>query len=544
MNAETNQPEDPPLPTAVVHRSPRSRLPLVWLVPIVAAAVGGWVAIRAILDHGPTIEVTFGDADGVEAGKTKVRYKSVDVGVVKMVTLSSDHSTVNVSVDMARFAQDFLVSGTRFWVVRPRLGANGVSGLGTLFSGVYIAMDVGTGVASQREFAGLDVPPVVAGGTAGRQFVLEAKDLGSLDVGAPAYFHHIQVGQISAVTLNPDGHGITLKLFVQAPYDRFVTGDTRFWHASGVDIALDAGGVRMQTESLATILAGGIAFEAPAGSDLEDPAPPNFRFHLAMSRTSAMKSPDLVVEPYILNFDESLRGLEPGAVVDFRGVEIGEVVSVNVEYDRAHEQFLFPVLINVYPERIRSRVRQGTDQPEANSHALVARMIEHGFRAQLRTGSLLTGQLYVALDFFKSATPVAAQPRLTPMPVPTIPGNLEELQSAVVSVAHKLDQLPLEKLARDADKAIVSLDKALSSTDVVVGKLGTEVVPQLKGALAEAQRTLEQTQQTIAPQASLQSDLHATLTSVSRAADSVRILADYLDQHPEALVRGKVEDSK
>ena len=544
MSEEPPLPDPSALPTAVASRTVRSRLPLVWLVPILAAAIGGWVAVRAILEHGPKIEVTFEDADGIEAGKTKVRYKSVDVGVVKMVTLSSDHRTVNVTIEMARFAQDFLVTGTRFWVVRPRLGANGVSGLGTLFSGAYIGMDVGASQEEQRQFAGLDAPPVVAGGTAGRQFVLEAQDLGSLDVGAPAYFHHIQVGQISAVALNPDGRGITLKLFVDAPYDRYVTADTRFWHASGVDIALDAGGVRMQTESLATILAGGIAFETPADAPNDAPAAPNSHFHLAMTRIAAMKSPDLVVEPYILYFDESLCGLVPGAIVDFRGVEIGEVVAVNVEYDRSQEKFLFPVLINIYPERMRSRVRRGSDTPDPNSHALVARMIEHGFRAQLRTGSLLTGQLYIALDFFKNAKPVAPQPRLTPMPVPTIPGNLEEIQNAIVSVAHKLDQLPLEKLARDADQAIVSLDRALGSTNQVVGQLGTDVVPQLKASLLEAQRTLEQTQATIAPQASLQTDLHATLTSVSRAADSVRALADYLDKHPEALVRGKVEDSK
>jgi paraquat-inducible protein B len=532
------------LPPAVPHRSYRSRLPLVWLVPMVAALIGGWIAVRSILEQGPTITVTFIDADGLDPGKTKVRYKSVDVGMVKTVALAPDLRTVDVTIAMATFAKPLLVSGTRFWVVRPRLGATGVSGLGTLLSGAYIGMDAGSSHEPVRKFAGLETPPVVAGGTAGRQFVLHSQDLGSLSIGAPAYFHHIQVGQISSLALNPDGHGVTLILFVNAPYDRFVTDDTRFWHASGVDVALDSNGVHMQTESLTAILAGGVAFESPAGSIATVPAAPDSDFHLATNREMAMKAPDRVIESYILYFEESLRGLAPGATVNFRGVDIGEVVSLKVEYDRANEKFLFPVLVNVYPERIRSRYREGGDRPQTTSHALVSRMIEHGFRAQLRTGSLLTGQLYVALDFFPRSAKIVPQPELTPMPLPTIPGNLEELQNTIVSVARKLDQLPLEKIGRDADEALVSLNRTLGSTTGVLGKVGSEILPEAKSTLTQARLTLAQTQQAVAPETSLQNDLHTTLTSVSRAADSIRVLADYLDKHPEALLRGKAEDPK
>jgi paraquat-inducible protein B len=543
-----SEPVDPTdldsLPSAVVYRSQRSRLTLVWLVPAVAALIGGWIAVRAIIDRGPTITVTFIDADGIEAGKTKVRYKSVDVGSVKMVSLAPDLRTVTVTIEMAKFARALLVSGTRFWVVRPRLGASGVSGLGTLLSGAYIGMDMGSSHEAAREFSGLETPPVVAGGTPGKQFVLESQDLGSLGVGAPAYFHHIQVGQISSLSLNPDGHGVTLKLFVEAPYDRFVTDDTRFWHASGVDIAVDSAGVRMQTESLTAILAGGVALETPPGSIATAPASADSHFHLATNRDAAMKAPDRVVDPYILYFDESLRGLAPGSIVNFRGVDIGEVTSMKVEYDRSQERFRFPVLINVYPERIRSRYRQGSDRPQVAAHALVAGMIEHGFRAQLRTASLLTGQLYIALDFFPRSAKVAPQPELTPMPLPTIPGNLEELQNTIVSVAHKLDQLPLAKIGQDADDALRSLSRALGSANGLLGKVEGDILPEAKSTLTQAQLTLAQAQQAVAPETSLQSDLHSTLTSVTRAADSIRVLADYLDKHPEALLRGKTEERK
>jgi paraquat-inducible protein B len=255
-----------------------------------------------------------------------------------------------------------------------------------------------------------------------------------------------------------------------------------------------------------------------------------------------MKAPDRIAEPYVLYFEESLRGLAPGAVVDFRGVEIGEVESLKVEYDRTQKKFLFPVLINVYPERFTARYLAGASRPQTQSHVLVASMIEQGFRAQLRTGSLLTGQLYIALDFFPRASKASPQPELTPMPLPTIPGNLEELQNTIVSVAHKLDQLPLKELGQKLNETVSTLNHALGSANNLVSNINNGVVPEAQAALGEARLTLAQTHQALTPDASLQTDLHNTLTSVSRAADSIRVLADYLDQHPEALILGKAKD--
>ena len=524
------------VPLAIA-RGPRKswRLSLIWIVPLVAAVAGGWVAVRAYLDQGPVITIEFTDAEGIEAGKTKVRYKSVDVGLVRQITFAPDHHSVKVTVDLEKGAEPFLVSDTKFWVVKPHFGATGVSGLGTLFSGAYIAADLGTNKSPARAFVGVATPPVVTEAMKGTGYVLHADDLGSLDVGSPAYFRHIQVGQISSVSLNPDGHGITLGLFVNSPYDQFVTDDTRFWHASGIDVAVGTDGFRVETQSLSTILAGGIALEAPPGSTALARALPNSEFHLAMDRPAAMKVPDRVVETYILNFDESLRGLSPGAVVDFRGVEIGEVTDIKVEYEAKTEKFMFPVFINIYPERMRSRYLEGTAAPEQQSHALLARMIEQGFRAQLHTASLLTGKLYIAIDFYHDAPKVAAHPELTPMPLPTIPGNLEELQSTVVRIAHKLDQLPLDRIGMHLDAALIDVDRLTRNID-------TGVAPEVRSAFAQATTTLKQAERFVGPDTVLQNDLRSTLRSIGRAADSVRVLTDYLDKHPESLVRGKVNE--
>ncbi len=489
----------------------RTRLPLVWFVPIIAALLAGWIALRALITHGPTITIAFKDAAGITAEKTKVRYKSVDVGDVKSVTIDPDHRNIQVSVEIAGFARPFLVSDTRFWIVRPRLGGNGVSGLETLVSGAYIDMDVGRSKTTKREFVGLENPPGITGDVPGKEFVLSTPDLGSLSTGAPVYFHHIQVGQISALALDDDGRGITLKVFIYTPYDRFVTQDSRFWHASGVDMSVDSSGIRLLTESITTILLGGVAFEAPTTSNLSAPAAPETRFELAANRDLAMKPPDRVIEPYVLYFDESLRGLTVGSQVDFLGITVGDVTALHAEYDHVKDRFIFPVFINIYPERIRSRDPKAGAYPGHSSHPLVAHMIDRGYRAQLRSANLLTGQLYIAVDNFPRAAKVKPHPELEPMPLPTVRGNLDELQKTIASVANKIDHLPLEKIGRDVDNVLLSFNNTLSSTT------------------------------TDAP---LTNDVHATLTSVGRAADSLRVFTDYLDQHPEALLRGKAKEDK
>lgn len=532
------------LPEAEIQLAKQRRIPLIWIVPIVAALIGSWIAVQAYMDRGPTITLTLIDAEGIEAGKTKVRYKNVDVGSVKAITLAADHLTVMVSIEMAKFAEPFLVEGTHFWVVRPRLGASGVSGLNTLFSGAYIGMDVGESNIAVHKFTGLEAPPVVSRETPGRQFTLETNDIGSLSVGAPVYFHHIQVGQISAVSLNPDGRALTLYVFVNAPYDRFVTEDSRFWQASGIELELDSGGVHLQTESLTTILAGGIAFESPNGSTSNLSAKSDTLFRLAPNRSNAMKAADRLVKTYILYFDESLRGLQPGSIVDFRGVEIGEVTALNVEYDSPNKKFLFPVLINVYPERIRSRYIENAKQPTTDSHKLVAQLINQGFRAQLRASNLLTGQLYIALDFFPTAEKVTPQPELTPMPLPTIQGNIAQLQSTLISITKKLDQLPLDKIGRDTDNLLITANNTLENTNLLITKINSDLAPEAKNALGQLRNTLQQAEQSISPASNIQTDLHNTLTSMSRVADSVRILTEYLDKHPESLLRGKSEEKR
>jgi paraquat-inducible protein B len=374
---------------------------LVWLIPIVAAVVGVSLLINTLASRGPEINVTFRSADGLTPGKTAVRYKDVDIGLVKSVRLASDRSHVIASIELTRTPRAS-PSRTRVsgWCAR------------ALRSVAYPAWKRCSRRLHRRgcrqvtgkhaQLHRLEVPPVVTADASGRQFVLRAQDLGSLDIGSPVYYRRVQVGQVVAYQLDPNGRDITLRVFVNKPYDKLVNGDTRFWHASGVDLKLDANGLKLSTQSLVTVLLGGVAFQAPDNSTATQPASENTQFLLASDQSEAMKEPEeLAPALAVLNFDQSVRGLSPGAPVDFRGVIVGQVRSIGIEYQRDKKAFRMPVVVEFYPSRMGFRERDVSD--EAKKRSIVQGLVKRGMRAQLRTGNLLTGQLYVALDFFPKA---------------------------------------------------------------------------------------------------------------------------------------------
>jgi paraquat-inducible protein B len=533
------------VPTAVVRPRRHAPLPLVWVVPLIAAVIGGWIAVRAVLDRGPTVTIQFQTAEGLEAGKTRIRYRDVAVGQVRTIVLARDHRTVWVTAEMVKDAESLLVDDTRFWVVRPRIAASGVSGLGTLVSGSYIGMDIGQSHHSARRFRGLEVPPIVTADAPGREFVLHGATLGSVEAGSPVYFRHVPVGRVTQSRLDPNGGGVTVGVFIESPYDHFVVRDTRFWHASGFDVSLGTDGVRVNAESVAAILAGGIAFETPAESRDAAAAPSHSEFRLADTRTGAMKAPNERPDAYVLYFKNSLHGLVVGAPVDFNGVEVGEVRSIQIEYDPAHEGYRFPIEIAVYPERVRARYRPGAPRPNTDitgTYRFVERLIEHGFRAQLRTGSLLTGQQYVALDFFPRAPRARSDPNVVPMELPTMPGGIDELQASLEDILKKIDALPLQRISKDTDAGLVALNKTLAATTRLAERLERDVAPEAGKALSDVRRALVTVDQTLSADAPLKQELQESLKQMTRAAEALRSLADYLDRHPEALLRGKARD--
>jgi paraquat-inducible protein B len=539
-------PDLPNLPEAHVKRRARWRFDLIWLVPLVAALIGGWLAVRAILERGPTVTISFQTAEGLEPGKTYISYKDVKIGLVKKVSLSVDRSRVDVTAEFSNEAAPLLVEDTRFWVVRPRFAGGQLSGLSTLLAGEHIELDVGKSKESSRQFTGLEVAPVISGSLPGRSFLLRAADLGSLDVGSPIYYRRLKVGQVDSFDLEKDGSGVSMKIFVQAPYDRYVTPSTRFWNASGVDLTMDANGLRLQTQSLVSVLVGGLAFETPpgyvhGGSEDALPAKANASFLLHGDRAAAMKAPDGEMQVYLLNFRDSLRGLVAGAPLDFRGIVVGEVLSTSVEYDPEREWFNFPVYVALYPERIQvlrhggKSARKSEDRvsdADLVKRGLLKAMIERGFRAQLRTGSLLTGQLYVALDFFQDAKKVPFDPKQVPPEVPTVPGDLEDLQQSLKGIAKSLAAIKFDKIGAGVEQTLENVNRVLLRFD-------QELAPELKTSLQELQRTLKTAEKTLSTDSPVMGEVKDAAHEISRAAQSLRSLADLLDRQPDALLKGK-----
>jgi len=529
------------IPEAIARPRRRWSPQLVWIIPIVAALIGGWLAVKAIMDRGPTASISFKTAEGLEAGKTKIKYKNVDVGQVTQVTLSKDLRHAVATVQLVKGAEPYLVEDTQFWIVRPRIAGGQVTGLGTLFAGSYIGSDIGQSTHAQTHFVGLENPPLVTGGEPGRQFVLRGKELGSLEIGSPVYFRREEVGRVLAHQLDRDGTGVIVRIFVEAPSDRYVTTNTRFWNASGIDVVADSTGVKVHTQSVVSLLLGGLAFETP-DSPLAQPADDQTVFPLFADRTQAMKLPDLEGDRFTLYFTQSLRGLSMGATVDFSGVAIGEVTSIGAEYDSAARAVRFPVEIVVYPDRLWALSRERVNKPESKER--VEGLVEAGFRAQLREASLLTHQLYVAVDFFPDASKAQVDWTKTPPVLPTVPGGLQELEQTVANIAKKIDKMPLEQIGTDLHQTLRSLDGTLHTINAMVKRVDTDITPMARQALTESQQMFKTTEQALAADAPLQQDLREALRGLSRASQSLRQLGDYLERHPEAILRGKKRDER
>lgn len=517
-------------------RQRRARVSLVWLVPIAAALVGFSMVVQNWLSAGPQITVSFETAEGLEANKTQVKYKNVVIGQVTAINLSEDHTRVIATVELDQNAEPFTREDTKFWVVRPRIGASGVSGVDTLLSGAFIGADAGRAEETRREFVGLEAPPPVTFGVEGKQFTLHTDDLGSLGIGSPLYFRRLQVGQVISFGLADDGKGVQVQVFVNAPYDNFVTDDTRFWNASGVDVSVAADGLTVNTESLSAILAGGIAFRAPNYSPDARPAAEDSEFTLFSDMRRAMAPADGPPRYVQMRFDQPLRGLNVDAPVEFLGVPIGRVVSVKLDYDEQNKNFPVVVGAVIFPNRLGAAHDKLSQALGGNTEEHAARLmqmfVERGLRAQARTGNLLTGQLYISLDFDPRAPQVAFDQQARPMVIPTIAGSFDKLQEQLQAMVDKLSKLPIESLA---DNLNGSLDELRQTLKQVNG----DVLPQLQRTLERSEQTLQNANQALADGSPQRQQLGDTLEEVQRAVRSVRVLSDYLSRHPESLIRGR-----
>ncbi|MGD9173118.1 MAG: MlaD family protein [Desulfobacterales bacterium] len=549
MNVETNhEPDLSDLPQADVQT--KKQISIVWLIPIVAVLIGGWLAYKGLSEKGPMVTITFESAEGLEADKTLVKYKDVKIGQVQTIRFNADLSRVIIRAELVKEATPFLTENTRFWVVRPRVTASGVSGLGTLFSGAYIEMDPGMEGKSARRFKGLEIPPIVTTGVPGREFLLRASTLGSLDNGSPVYYRQLRVGQVIGYELAEDGRSLIIKIFVNAPHDKLVRANTRFWNASGFDLKLDASGIELNTQSLMSIMMGGIAFDTPTSLETGGPAQDGQVFKLHNTRESIFERTFTEKVHYILHFKGSIRGLTVGAPVEFRGIKIGQVADIKAVFNQETLTPQIKVLIETEPQRWET-MGEATMDDKTQMEALVAK----GLRAQLKTGSLLTGQLFIDMDIYPDAAPAKVLYGEKYAELPTIPTPLQLITNRVDQILSKIETVPIEKIGKDLEdtlqnvkkittsaelqEAVRALDETLKETRELAKNLNANVVPAITATLDRAQRTLISVEGTLGKDSPMQHELRQALKEMGEAARSLRVLLDYLERHPDALIFGK-----
>jgi paraquat-inducible protein B len=533
--------EDPRSPDGVGLPVPRIEFKrwtpsLIWLVPIAAAIVGLFLLINAWRSAGPRITISFQTAEGLVVGKTLVKNRDVIIGHVTAIDLSADHARVVVTADLLTSAEYLATSNTKFWVERPRIGVGWVSGLDTLLSGAFIGAEGGDSKTPRKHFTGLETPPPLTQGRAGKRVVLHADDFGSVSLGAPVYFRRFQVGRVIDQQLEADGTGARITLFIDAPNDRFITRATRFWNASGIDVTLSANGLKLKTQSLASVLAGGVAFETAPVMENPLPAPSGAQFVLFKDETVAMTPPDGEPHYVRMRFKQSLRGLSIGAPVEFIGVNIGSVISIDLDYEARDQSFPVIVTAVLYPRRMGraydTLVQQGAAESDDKMARLVGQLVVRGLRAQPRPGNLLTGQLYIALDFIPGARTARFEVNSRPLQIPTTRGSIDELQLRFASIVNKIDNLPFAHIARHLDDDLSALHGSLE-------QINGQVLPTVQSTLGGVQNTLGIVDRTLAEDSPARDTLRQTLAEAQRTMRSVRSLADYLNHHPEALLRGR-----
>jgi paraquat-inducible protein B len=534
-----------------------------WLLPLIAIAIGGWLAWTTLSKEGPTITLSFETAEGLQASQSQLKFKEIVLGTVQSLDLTPDHKHVLVKIATTRQAEPLLTSTTIFWVVKPRLFAGTLSGLGTLLSGSYVGMLPGeTAGKPQREFVGREEPPVLETNVPGHTFLLKANKVGSISIGSPVFFRDLDVGTVLGWDIADMVRTVTIHAFVRAPYDSYVHDETRFWDASGVSLKLDGAGVDVQVESLRALLLGGIAFETPDSAIDTAVSSESHVFPLFKDRDAADAASYTRQIPLVAYFPGSVQGLGPGSEVTVHGLMVGHVTDVRLSYDPAKKAIVVPVHFEVQPERV---VGIGNQVYKTHGEAVDA-MVKQGLRATLQSASLITGQQMVALDFVPNAPPATVTMEGTNFVVPTAEGGgFSGLQASATELLGKVNNIPFEQIGNNLDgilKAVNTLANGSEMRQTLTDLAGTvarvkdvaehldsglnptlrqlpEITAELQKTLTNANRLVQSIDTGYGGNTQFNRDLQRVLVQLNETLSSIRALTDLLARDPEALIKGR-----
>lgn len=574
-------PGDTDLPEPRIDAPRRGGISAAWLIPLVALAIAATMAWRHYSALGPEIRILLQSGSGIEPGRTTIRYRDVEVGVIKRLSFTSDLSAVVATAQMDAEIADQLTDSARFWVVRPQISAAGIAGLETVLSGIYVGVDWGETPGRPTDtFEVLSSPPQTAAGTPGRRFRLFATDGASAAAGSPVFFKSIEVGRVETKTLSEDFAVIEYEIFVNAPHDQRVTTATRFWDASGLDIELGAEGVRIAAPSLVSILRGGIAFDTlgpPPGPDgsVEEGRAYELYASARAAEDSLFENPGEELRLTIA-FAESVRGLSEGAPVEYRGLQIGSVEDVELRIGESLSEAEIVTTVVLQPRRFGFYER---DQDAVL--AFFRRSVERGLRARLAVGSFVTGATYV--QFVELPAARAAELDLDAMPyprLPSVPSQLGVLQGSVEEILTRIERLPVEELLANASGFLSNLQKltegeevqgitadlaetiasarrfvtaleAAETGEAITDTLadvrsaassfetGAAALPELARRMTQLAARAEEAVGSLADGGALNRAALAAVRDVQNAARAIRSLADTIERDPNSLILGR-----
>jgi len=545
------------VPRATTRRS--RRISVIWIIPLVAVAIGGWLAWDTWSKEGPTIRISFDSGEGLQPGQSQLKFRDIVFGTVKSLELAPDHTHVVVTVATTHEAKPLLTDQTVFWVVKPRLFAGNVSGLETLLSGSYIGMMPGkAGGKVQHKFVGQEDPPILQENIPGHTFLLKAERLGSISVGSPVFFRDLSVGEVLGWDIADMAEYVTIRAFVRAPYDSYVHDETRFWNASGVSVKLAGAGVEVQMESLKALILGGIAFDTATAESRTQISLENHVFPLFRDRDRAEAASYTRKIPLVSYFPGSVSGLARGSEVTMHGLVIGRVTDVRLAYDADKDIVVAPVRYEVEPQRIIGLGQRIYDTDEQAVEAV----LKKGLRASLQSGSLITGQQSVALDFVSEAPLVSVRKEGGDFVLPTTEGGgFAGLASSANDLLNKVSTIPFDQIGKslggilksvnDATqgpqlkKALTDLSAMIASAQAMMQRLDTKQLPQLT---ADLEKTLTSANKLVlsldsgyGDNTKFNRDLDRLMAQTTDAVRSIRALTDLLARHPEALIKGRQE---
>ena len=505
----------------------------VWLVPIAAVLFGAWIIFTQISERGTEITIQFETAEGIEAGKTKVLTRNVQVGTVVDIKLNDDLASVSVVALMDDDAGELLTDDASFWVVKPRFDTGGVSGLGTVLSGAYIELRPGNGDDRSDDFQGLEVAPVSASNKPGVRVSLHSIDQPILQVGQPIRFQGMVVGKIETMKFDPKTRSVAYSAHIDAPYDRLITQQTRFWRVDAVDFNTSADGVRLSIATLDSLFSGGISFDLAAEETLDGNSPAKERYTIHRNAAAALEPRFEQAAEFVVLVRSSIRGLRDGAPVLFRGLKVGTVKAAGqFQYQRvslAREQSI-PVRIAIEPGRLGLG---DTDLAVQTLREEIDRGLRQGLVARVESGNLITGRSMITLDFAGGAQELRRHAGLRVIPL--VRGDIAQLPVRANAILEKLENLPLDRTVEQANTSLANIASLTDRLDQLVGNDETQAIPgNVNDTLAQAELALEG----LSPESSAYLELNRTLIELRQTLERLQPVLRQVDEKPQSLIFG------